>query len=134
MSARSKFRPLGEIKAKVAKARTAKTAWKELRLDARIKLLEPIRDEFRQRTDEIAELITRETGKSISESVAEVSRYTDGELTWFLENASKALADETTLKDDESFPASCTNRMVWQRRLRPGIFRSAWRCGEFSRT
>ncbi len=92
-----------EIKAKVAKAQAAKTAWKELGVEARIKLLEPIRDEFLARKDEIAELIVRETGKSITESRAEVERYTDGELTWFLENAPKALASEPTLEDDESY-------------------------------
>jgi succinate-semialdehyde dehydrogenase/glutarate-semialdehyde dehydrogenase len=91
-----------EIKAKVAQAQAAKTAWKELGVEARIKLLEPIRDEFRARADEIAELITRETGKSINESKPEVERYTDGELTWFLENGAQALADEPTLHDDES--------------------------------
>jgi len=92
-----------EIADKVAKANKAKTAWKELGVEARIKLLEPIRDEFRARTEEIAKLISRETGKAIHETMSEVARYTDEELTWFLENGAKALADETTLKDDESF-------------------------------
>lgn len=91
-----------EIKEKVAKAQAAKKAWKELGVAGRIKLLEPIRDEFQSRINEIAELISRETGKAIVESTSEVTRYTEGELTWFLENGEKALADETTLKDDES--------------------------------
>jgi succinate-semialdehyde dehydrogenase/glutarate-semialdehyde dehydrogenase len=91
-----------EIKAKVSKAQAAKLAWKELGVEARIKLLEPIRDEFRQRTNEIAELISTETGKSITESTGEVTRYTDEELTWFLDNGVKALSDEVTLKDDQS--------------------------------
>jgi acyl-CoA reductase-like NAD-dependent aldehyde dehydrogenase len=92
-----------EIADKVAKANKAKTDWKELGVEARIKLLEPIRDEFRARTEEIAELISRETGKAIHEATSEVARYTDEELSWFLDNGAKALADETTLKDDESF-------------------------------
>ncbi len=91
-----------EIKAKVANARAAKTAWKELGVAARIKLLEPIRDEFHARSDAIAELIARETGKAIIESRSEASRYCDGELTWFLEHGERALADEPTLEDDES--------------------------------
>lgn len=91
-----------EIQSKVAAAQKAKTAWKELGVEARIKLIEPIRDEFAARVDEIAELITSEMGKPITESTGEVSRYTNGELTWFLENSSKALGDEVTLKDDES--------------------------------
>lgn len=91
-----------EIKAKVAAAQKAKTPWKELGVEARIKLLEPIRDEFVTRVDEIAELISREMGKPIKESTGEVTRYTEGELTWFLENGVKALSNEDTLRDDES--------------------------------
>src|SRR5688572_1647685 len=91
-----------EIKTKLAKARAAATAWKELGVEARIKLLEPIRDEFASRIDEIAQLVSRETGKPIKQSTAEVTRYATEELTWFLENGPKALADEITLQDDES--------------------------------
>ena len=91
-----------EIKEKVSKAQAAKTAWKELGVGARIKLLLPIRDEFRQRTKEIAELITKETGKSITGAIGEVTRYTDEEMTWFLDNGVKALADEVILQDDVS--------------------------------
>lgn len=91
-----------EIKAKIAKAQAAKTMWKELGAEARIKLLEPIRDEFVARTEEIAQLISREMGKPIRESLSEVTRYTTSELTWFLENGAKALADEVVLEDDES--------------------------------
>ena len=91
-----------EIKDKVAKAQNAKIAWKNLGVGARIKLLEPIRDEFTKRTDEIAKLISLETGKAITEALSEVTRYTDEELTWFLENGAKALADEATLEDDAS--------------------------------
>ena len=92
----------GEIDEKVVKANKAKRAWKELGVESRVKLLEPIRDEFRSRTEEIAKLISTETGKSINESKSEVTRYTDTELTWFLEHGPKALADEITLQDDES--------------------------------
>lgn len=91
-----------EIKAKIAKARAATIAWKELGVEARIKLLEPIRDEFADRIEEIAQLVSRETGKPIKQSLAEVTRYSTEELTWFLENGAKALADEVTLQDDES--------------------------------
>jgi succinate-semialdehyde dehydrogenase/glutarate-semialdehyde dehydrogenase len=41
-------------------------------------------------------------GKPIKESTSEVTRYTNGELTWFLENGARALADEITLQDDAS--------------------------------
>jgi acyl-CoA reductase-like NAD-dependent aldehyde dehydrogenase len=92
-----------EIKQFVANANSAKTAWKELGVAARIKLLEPILSDFHDHIEEIAELISLETGKSINESRTEVSRYTDSELAWFLENGAQALADQPTLHDDESY-------------------------------
>lgn len=91
-----------EVQQKVAAAHEAKAAWKELGVEARIKLIEPIRDEFAARIDEIAQLVSREMGKPIKESISEVTRYATGELTWFLENGARALADEITLHDDES--------------------------------
>lgn len=90
-----------EIRAKVASAQMAKAAWKALGVAGHIKLIEPIRDEFKARINEIAELITLETGKPITEAISEVTRYTDGELSWFLENGQQALADDPTLQDDE---------------------------------
>jgi len=91
-----------EINQKVTSAQKAKIAWKELGIAARIELLRPIQSEFHDRTTEIAELISRETGKPIAEAIGEVQRYTDIELEWFLENGIKALADETVFEDDES--------------------------------
>jgi acyl-CoA reductase-like NAD-dependent aldehyde dehydrogenase len=90
-----------EITDKVSKAKKAKTAWKELGVNGRVKLLEPIRDEFKERREEVAQLISKETGKVISESATEVIRYIE-ELTWFLENGPKALEDEITLDDKSS--------------------------------
>ncbi|HTB48505.1 MAG TPA: aldehyde dehydrogenase family protein [Verrucomicrobiae bacterium] len=90
-----------DIYTKVAAANQAKTAWKALGVEPRIALLEPIRDEFQKRTGEIAELISRETGKPIVESVSEAEDYVE-EITWFLENGPKALANEITHEDDES--------------------------------
>src|SRR3989344_3807773 len=90
-----------EINEKVSKANKVKVLWKELGVKERVKLLEPIRDEFRERKDEIAKLISIETGKVITESTSEVIRYTD-ELSWFIENGPKALVDEVTLNDEKS--------------------------------
>jgi len=97
-----------EIADKVAAANKAKTIWKELGVEGRVKLLKPIRDEFSQRQEEIAQLISKETGKVISESRSEMSRYVE-ELTWFLENGPKALQDIPTLNDNQSF-----HRMVYE--------------------
>ena len=93
--------PDKEIADKVSRANNAKTAWKELKVKGRVKLLEPIRNEFKERTEEIAQLISKETGKVISESTAEVTRYIE-ELTWFLENGQKALKDVITVNDEKS--------------------------------
>ena len=90
-----------EILDKVTKANKAKRIWKEIGVKRRVKLLEPIRDEFRERAEEISKLISIETGKVISESLTEVNRYTD-ELSWFLENGHKALKDDITLDDEKS--------------------------------
>lgn len=97
-----------EIAYKVAQANQAKTMWKELGVEGRIKLLKPIRDEFKERSEEIAHLISKETGKVISESTSEVIRYID-ELSWFLENGPKALKDIVTLDDETSL-----HRMVYE--------------------
>ncbi len=91
-----------EIKAKVKQAQAVKTAWKDLGVAARVKLLEPIRDEFAARIEEIATLISQEMGKPIEQARSEATRYTNLELTWFLDHAETALADEVTLSDDES--------------------------------
>src|SRR4030042_188355 len=90
-----------DISSRVSKANKVKNLWKELGVKKRVKLLEPIRDEFVKRKEEIAKLISIETGKVISESLSEVSRYID-ELTWFLENGPKALKDEINLNDEKS--------------------------------
>jgi acyl-CoA reductase-like NAD-dependent aldehyde dehydrogenase len=97
-----------EIADKVAKANKAKAAWKELGVKGRIKLLEPIRDEFKERAEEISKLISNETGKVISESISEVNRYIE-ELAWFLKNGSRALKDEITLNDGQSL-----HRMIYE--------------------
>lgn len=91
-----------EIKAKVNAAHKAKKAWKELSVKGRIELLKPIRDEFEKRTDEIARLITTETGKPIKEAQSEVERYIHNDLDWFLANGEEALADQITYSDEES--------------------------------
>lgn len=92
----------GEIQAKVAKAQAARKVWRELGVEGRVKLLEPVREELLARTDEFVELICRETGKSVADAKTEIARYADDELGWFLKNGAKALADEITLQDDES--------------------------------
>ena len=91
-----------EITAIIAAAQTAKNDWKLLGVEKRIELLRPIQEELLERKQEIAELITAEVGKPISQSLSEVERYANGELGWFLDNAVSALADETTMENSET--------------------------------
>lgn len=91
-----------EIAQKIANAHAAKMGWKALGVAARVALLTPIRDDFVRRKAEIATLISKETGKAITEATGEVERYIEGELNWFLDNGANALANEPTLIDDTS--------------------------------
>lgn len=91
-----------EISTKVSNAHNAKQAWKDLGVSKRIELLKPIRDEFESRSEEIAKLISLETGKAITEARSEVDRYIRNDIDWFLANGESALADQITLEDDES--------------------------------
>ena len=100
----------GEVEHKVADANAARGPWKELGVAGRAELLEPIRDEFLARRDEIATTITGETGKPIPESLVEVEDYCD-QITWFLDNAGTALADEVTKEDESSL-----HRVVYEPR------------------
>ncbi|MEK7600258.1 MAG: aldehyde dehydrogenase family protein [Patescibacteria group bacterium] len=90
-----------EVSYKVEQANAAKTPWKELGVEGRIKLLEPIRDEFIAQADDIAKIISLETGKPINNSYGEVLSYAE-DITWLFENAPKALADEVTHEDNNS--------------------------------
>lgn len=97
-----------EIHEKVAKAHQAKSAWKSIGVEGRVALLTPIRDEFAARANEMAEVIMRETGKPITQSLAEANGYIS-DITWFLENGPNALKDEITHEDESS-----THRIVYE--------------------
>jgi acyl-CoA reductase-like NAD-dependent aldehyde dehydrogenase len=97
-----------EIAKKVQKAQEAKTAWKELGVEKRIELLKPIANEFAKRQDEIAKLITQETGKPIRQSRNEAKSFVE-EYEWFMKNVGSALRDEVTLDDKKSL-----NKVVYE--------------------
>lgn len=90
-----------EISEKVKKARMSKAAWKELGIKARVALLKPICDEFGKRKEELAQLITKETGKPIQQSRNEATGYVE-DFEWFLDNVASALVDEITYEDKDS--------------------------------
>ncbi len=90
-----------EIKEKVDLANRAKLEWKEFGLKKRIELLKTILEEFRRRKEEFDQLITREMGKPITQSISEVDGCLE-DFKWFLDNGEKAIGDEITHKDDKS--------------------------------
>lgn len=90
-----------EIQSKVAQANEVKKSWKELGIKKRIEFLKPICEEFKQRSQEIAELISKEMGKPISECIGEANGYVE-EYEWFMKNAESALQDEVTHEDNDS--------------------------------
>ncbi len=90
-----------EITEKVAAANKVKREWKEIGVKKRIEMLEPIYREFKERAAEIAELITKEMGKPIKESLNEVKSEIE-DFNWYKENAENILADEITYEDDYS--------------------------------
>lgn len=92
---------LAEISEKVQKANDAKTAWKELGVKKRVELLRPICKEFSKRGKELAQLITKETGKPIAQSHDEAKGYVE-DFEWFLDNAESSLGDEITYEDKNS--------------------------------
>ena len=90
-----------EILEKVSAAQKAKITWKELSLQKRIALLKPICEEFTKRQEEIAQLITREIGKPITQSRNEI-QWTIKEFQWFMDHVEFAIADEITYEDEKS--------------------------------
>lgn len=90
-----------EIQDKVALANKVKTAWKDIGIKKRIELLKPICAEFKQRSNEITELISKEIGKPIAECLDGVNGYVE-EFEWFMKNAESALKDEITHEDNNS--------------------------------
>ncbi|MBI2330116.1 aldehyde dehydrogenase [Candidatus Daviesbacteria bacterium] len=97
-----------EITQKVQQAHDIKTTWKELGVKKRIELLRPICEEFTKRQEEIAQLITKEIGKPISQSRLEVTGYIK-DFGWFLRNVESAIADEITHEDKNSI-----NKIVYE--------------------
>lgn len=90
-----------EISLKVKKAQSARKAWKELGIKKRIELLQPICDEFTKRKEKLAELIMKETGKPIQQTIREVCWYIEG-FQWFLDHAELSIKDEITHEDNVS--------------------------------
>lgn len=90
-----------EISYKVAWAQKAKKSWRNLWIEKRILLLEPILKSFQEKASELATLISQEVGKPISEAKVYVDSY-NGYFQWCLQNSGEALSDEITHQDADS--------------------------------
>lgn len=97
-----------EIKEKVDKANKAKLMWKELGITKRIEFVKKISKLFEEKQEEIILLVTREMGKPLSESRAEVE-WCFTEIEEFIEMGKKALQDEITFEDENEI-----NKIVYE--------------------
>ncbi|MGB9926887.1 MAG: NAD-dependent succinate-semialdehyde dehydrogenase [Methanosarcina sp.] len=83
----------GECEAEIEKSRTAFLAWSSLPIEERAKVFTKVGEVLRQNTDTYAEIITKEMGKPITQSRAEIQK-----CTWlcdyYAEKAPEFLKDE----------------------------------------
>lgn len=89
-----------EIAQKVAAARAAQSAWRELGLENRIAALKSAFAEFKERGEEFALLQSREMGMPITETLQDIDGGMDY-ANWYFDNAAKYLSPETTFEDDK---------------------------------
>ncbi len=90
-----------DIFKKIKQAHAAKSKWKALGVQERIRILRPLQALFKRNQDEIALLTTQEIGKPISESREDF----EGDFAYlndFLTNGAKYIAEEVTFKNDHS--------------------------------
>ncbi len=88
-----------DVHQKVAAARAAFTRWSALSLQSRLEVLGRLRDQFIARRKKLAELMTREMGMPITQSLFTVDRAVNY-MNWSLNNAEKCLAPVVTYEDN----------------------------------
>jgi acyl-CoA reductase-like NAD-dependent aldehyde dehydrogenase len=90
-----------EIIEKVQQARHAKKAWKMLGVQQRAQMFQPLQHLITQHTDQIAQLITQEMGKPITQSYSEIE-WALQYLQDFIDNGPKYLANEVTVDEPDA--------------------------------
>lgn len=90
-----------EIRRKVKKAKKALEKWQILGIEGRVKLLNKAYKEMSKKKLELAILETKEMGMPISQSIADIE-FGLNYLIWYLKNAEKFLAPETTYENKNS--------------------------------
>jgi len=89
-----------EVLKKVCLARTVQDEWQSLELTKRINILKSLYIDLDNKATEIANLISLEMGKPITQSEAEV-KSTLSNIKWDLDNADRILSPETTFESDK---------------------------------
>jgi len=90
-----------EIEHKTDLSNKAKVYWKELGVKKRVELIKPLLYEFTSKKEEMICLISREIGKPLWESKAEVEVFLN-QFNWFLENIENSIKEEITYEDNNS--------------------------------
>jgi acyl-CoA reductase-like NAD-dependent aldehyde dehydrogenase len=83
----------------ITNAKVTLSNWKETPINKRIMILAKLLDLYDQHKDQISQLITKETGKPISQTIAEVDFFNKFNR-WTLENAEKILRPETLNREN----------------------------------
>lgn len=99
-----------EIVKSVENAKKSKHLWKEIGVDARIKLLRKVFTGFHKRKQEMMDTVIAETGKTVRFAKVEFERHST-DFAWFLDNIDKAIKDKVTFQDDKFL-----HRMVYEPR------------------
>ncbi|MBT0717416.1 aldehyde dehydrogenase family protein [Rosenbergiella epipactidis] len=89
-----------ECEAIVRRTAEAQKAWREVSLEDRRKVLLQLAAALRERNEELAAMATREMGKPITQSRAEVNKCAQV-CEWYAEHGPAALAPQPTLVEDK---------------------------------
>ncbi len=87
-----------DVEDAVTKARKAYPSWKETSIKQRVKYIKKYKNLLAKHRQEIAELVTKEMGKPLSQSLDDV-KFELGFIDYYVKNAPKFLADEQVLKN-----------------------------------
>jgi len=88
------------VAVKYARARAAQPGWASAPLGDRLGAIEKFKGQIEKRKTELAQTLTRETGKPISQARNELNALA-GRIDFFLANAKSALAPETVLAEPQ---------------------------------
>jgi len=84
-----------EVRAAVARARAAQPAWADISVRKRIAVLREFQQRLLERKTEVAQAITRETGKPIAEALTTEVLVVLDAVRFLIDNAFRLLRDET---------------------------------------